>query len=207
MSARPSPKPWPMKWIVLSILLFIGAYTFITLHYRKPGKAYQPYRDSRQKMTEKRLEEAGYQRIEASLTIPADPQRSAASLGKLAGNQSTFGGLPSDLSETLVDKPRLPENFSSVAAPVSVTGLMPYTFQFVCTVPDKKFVIAEAAVYVRGDDIVIVPTLEKLGGQLLGRSLENPVLVTIPGGPLKAGEYHVRLVGRVGSRQWTVQVH
>ena len=36
-------QPWPMKWIVLAIILGIGAYTFLTLHYRKPGRAFQPY--------------------------------------------------------------------------------------------------------------------------------------------------------------------
>lgn len=197
-----------MKWIVLAILLFIGVYTFITLHYRKPGKPHEPYRESRDRAARQRLEQAGYARIETSITIPADPGRSAASLPKPpAAYQSVAGGLPDDLATMLVGKQILPDSISSVTAPGSVAAMMPYTFQFSCTLPDKKFALGETFVYVKGDDIAVVPGVERLGGDLLARSRDNPVLVTIPGGTLKPGEYHVRLVGREGSRQWTVQVH
>ena len=40
-------KPWPMKWIVASILVFIPIYTYLTLHYRRPGPAFNPYGDMR----------------------------------------------------------------------------------------------------------------------------------------------------------------
>ena len=35
IAARPSPKPWPMKWVILVIVICLGAYTFLTLRYRK----------------------------------------------------------------------------------------------------------------------------------------------------------------------------
>jgi hypothetical protein len=196
-----------MKWIALSIIVFMVVYTFISLYFRKPGPGYQPYKDSKDRATVHRLEQAGYQRVAATISLPADPQRSAASLGKtFAPSQNTFGGLPSQLSETLIDKPSLPEGFASVAAPSSVTALMPYSFQFTCTLPDKKNTLDETYVYVKEGEIAIVANFEKISGELLARSRESTVLVTIPGSTLKPGEYRVTLVGARNSRQWTLQV-
>ena len=66
----PARQPWPMKWIVLAIVLFLVPYTFITLHFRKPGPGYLPYQDSKQRAT---LAKVGYQRITLSVDRPADP--------------------------------------------------------------------------------------------------------------------------------------
>ncbi|MBK9991076.1 MAG: hypothetical protein IPP19_10160 [Verrucomicrobia bacterium] len=196
-----------MKWIALTILVFIVGYTFITLYFRKPGAGYQPYKDSKDRATVHRLEQAGYQRVTATISLPADPQRSAARLAQtFAPSQNTFGGLPSELSETLIDKPILPEGFASVAAPSSVAALMPYVFQFTCTLPDKKNTLDETYVYVKESEIAIVASFEKISGELLARSRECTVLVTIPGGTLKPGEYRVTLIGSRNSRQWTLQV-
>src|SRR5438105_3708911 len=64
MSAAPKHhEPWPMKWIALAILLFIVPYTYLTLHFRKPGKAFEPYADLSKRANTARLLSAGYQRI------------------------------------------------------------------------------------------------------------------------------------------------
>jgi hypothetical protein len=197
-----------MKWVVLAIVLFIGGYTFITLHFRKPGPAYRPYEDSRTRATVQRLQSAGYQCVTASANRPADPQRSAAAIrANPASVQSIAGGLPGELVETLVDKPRLPENITSVTASASGNALMPYSLQFTCTLPDKKSVPGETSVYIKDHDVAIVPHLEPIDGGLLARSRESTVLLTLPAGTLQVGEYVLTLVGIHGSRQWTVQVH
>lgn len=207
MPARSSKKPWPMKWVAISILVFIVGYTFITIRYRKPGPAHQPYKDAKDRATVQRLQDAGYQRIAASISLPADPQRSAARLGKaLATHQIVLGGLPAELTATLIDKPALPESFSKVEAPAEVAALLPYAFQFTCTLPDKKFTVGETYVYLKDDDLAVVANFEKIGGELLARSRDNPIFVTIPGGTLKPGTYHVRLIGAQSSRQWILQV-
>lgn len=196
-----------MKWIVVSIVLFIVVYTFITLHFRKPGPAYQPYKDSKERATVQRLEQAGYQRIAANISLTADPQRSAASLGKARATAQTIaGGLPAELADTLIDKPSLPETFPSVVAPSEVVALMPYSFQFTCTLSDKTNTVGQTYVYLKGDDIAVVVSFEKIGEELLARSRDNAVLVTIPSGTFKPGEYHVRLLGARNSRQWTLLV-
>jgi hypothetical protein len=197
-----------MKWIVLSIVLFIAIYTFITLYFRKPGTAYQPYKDSKDRAVVQRLEQAGFQRVTASVSTPADPQHSAATLGKnLSTTQAITGGLPADLNETLLDKPALPESFANVVAPRSTSTLLPYAFQFTCTLPDKKAQFADAYVYVKGNEIAIIANFEAIGGDLLSRSRESAVLITLPGGTLKPGDYRVTLLGARSSCEWTLQVH
>ena len=67
-----------MKWIVLTIALVIVPYTFLTLHYRKPGPAYRPYQDAQERANVVRLLSAGYQRITLPAQRPADPARGTA---------------------------------------------------------------------------------------------------------------------------------
>ena len=197
-----------MKWIIVSIVVFIVGYTFITLYFRKPGAAYQPYKDSRDRATVQRLKEAGYQRVAAIVESPADPQRTAASLSTgHTATQPFFGGLPTELNDTLVDKPSLPETISSVIAPGSISSLLPYPFQFTCTLADKKNELADTNVYVKDGAIAIVSNFEAIGGELLSRSRESTVHVTLPGGTLQPGDYRVTLIGAKSSRQWTLQVH
>ena len=197
-----------MKWIVLSIILFIAAYTFITLHFRKPGAAYQPYKEAQVRATVQRLEQAGYQRIAASVSTPADPQRSAAALGH---NNATItpaiSGLYGELAQSFTEKPTLPDSILNVTAPSSANVLMPYSFQFTCTLPDKKYIVADTYVCLKESDIAVVTNLEPISGGLLSRSRESAVLLTLAPGTLKPGNYHVTLIGAQNSRHWTLQVH
>jgi len=197
-----------MKWIVFSIILFIVVYTFITLSFRKPGTAYQPYKESKERATVQRLQEAGYQRITADVSFPADPQRSAAGLGhSIATVNTTISGLFGELAQTFTDKPTLPDSIGSVTAPTSVSALMPYSIQYTCTLPDKKFIVADTYVCLKESEIAIVTHLEPISGDLLARSRDCTALLTLSAGTLKPGEYRVTLIGSQRSLQWTLQVH
>src|SRR5690606_30268310 len=106
-------KPWPMKWVVVAILACVIPYTWITLRYRKPGPAFQPYEDSKNRANVIRLLDAGYRRMTVSALRPADPARSAPP-GPAAAVASLPGGLPMRLSETLVEIPLMPERVTGV---------------------------------------------------------------------------------------------
>ncbi len=105
----PARQPWPMKWIVLAIAAFIALYTFLTLHYRKPGPGYLPYQDSRQRAN---LAQLGYRRITLKVDRPADPRPIVAE----APVAPAAGGLPADLLRTLLPPPLLPATIGAVAA-------------------------------------------------------------------------------------------
>ena len=59
-----------MKWIVLAILLSLGAYTWLTLHYRKVNPAFAPYGDMKDRANTHRLLAAGFQRITLRVERP-----------------------------------------------------------------------------------------------------------------------------------------
>jgi hypothetical protein len=197
--------PWPMKWVALAILLMIVPYTIITVKYRKPSPAYQPYEDSKQRANVMRLLDAGYQRITVTAERPADPIKIARE-NSLAVPSIAPGGLPEGLATTLVEVPPLPVSFSSVIAPGETASLLPYPVLFTCILADQKHQLGGAQVFVRGLSVVIVPVFEPLDGDLTARSKESPVLISLPGGSLKTGRHTVTLAGSESSRQWTLNV-
>lgn len=192
-----------MKWVVLAIVIVLVPFTWLNLKYRKSGPAFQPYEDMKQRANTTRLLSAGFQRISVAAELPADPMPPRTS----ATMTTVPGGLPPDLSTTLVDPPLLPLQINRVAAPPSVSALLPYVVRFACTLPDHQRQLAGADLYVRENQIVITPDYEKLAGNFLARTTDNVVQITIPGGTLKAGKYRVTLVGQESSRAWDLAVN
>jgi hypothetical protein len=203
MSAAPSRKPWPMKWVVLAIVLLIVPYTFLTLHYRKPGPAFRPYEDTKNRANTVRLLGAGFQRVTLALHRPADLTRG----GTTADTAAAAGGIPADLGAALIDQPLLPVSIDAVKATGTAGAAEPYPIQFTCSLADNKAEFADGLPYHRGTELIVVPVLEKLSGGLLVRNRDSTVVLTVPGGTLKPGKYTVTLIGARTSRRWTVQVH
>ena len=191
-----------MKWVVLAILLFLVPYTFLTLHYRKPGPAYRPYEDMKNRANTGRLLSAGYQRITLAAERPADPRAAGSTATVLAA----AGGLPAELRTTLVEQPLLPAEILNVSAAPATSTRAAYPIQFTCTAPDNKQQLSGAELYLRGEEILITPDFELLTGGLLARTRENLVFLTIPPGALKPGRYRVTLAGKNSSRTWSLQV-
>ena len=205
MSAQlPSRRPWPLKWIVVAIVVFIVPYTWLTLKYYKPGKPYEPYEDNKNRANVGRLLDAGYQRIEAAAERPADPGR--LGIAATAHVDLTLGGLPDLLGKTLVEPPLLPQEFDAVSAPAEVGAQMAYRISFNCVLPDNKRQFAGADLYLREHSIVIVPRFETIPPDLLARTNQSPVVITVPAGALKPGQYTLTLAATKRSRQWSLEV-
>lgn len=198
-----------MKWIVLAIVLFVGAYTFIGLRYRKAGPAYEPYNDAKERATLARLKSAGYVRVQATAERPAEPARTRATFSDTGAEiQDGPAGLPAELTETLIDQPKLPDGFAGVTAPRSATAMLPYPILFTCLLPDHKGLVAETRVYLKDNDVVVVADFERIDGDLLARTKESVVLVTLPPGTFQPGQtYQLSLAGRQQSKRWSLQVH
>jgi hypothetical protein len=193
-------KPWPMKWIVLAIVLFIPVYTYLTLHFRRPGPAFAPYGDMRDRADVIRLLKAGYQRVTIDASRPAEAFRETGT------TMPAPGGLPEELKKTLVESPLLPQTVESAsAAPTAVSGI-DYPIALSYTTADEKRQLSGGHLYEREGELVIVADFERLGGDLLARSREGTALLDIPPGSLKPGSYHVILVGEKASRTWTLRV-
>jgi hypothetical protein len=196
-------KPWPIKWIVLAIALFIGPYTYIMLHYRKPGRAYEPYHDMKERANTMRLLNAGFHRVTVEARRPSDPVR----IANPAPVSSAPGGLPAALRDPLVEIPNLPTTIGRVVAGATANALLAYPIEFTCTSPDNQEQLGGAQIYLRGAQIYITPDFEHLGGDLRARSPDSVVLLTIAAGTVKPGRYHVILIGEKSSKAWTLQVH
>ena len=200
-AARKDRKPWPMKWIVLAILIFIPIYTYLTLHYRRPGPEFRPYQDMRDRADVIRLLKAGYHRVSIDASRPAEAASSSGAVTMPAP-----GGLPEELKKTLVESPLLPMEINTVsAAPTAVSGI-DYPIALTYTLPDNKRQLSGAHLYEREGEIVIVADFERLDGGLLARTRDGTALLEVPPGSLKPGTYRVVLVGERASKQWTLNV-
>jgi hypothetical protein len=75
-----------MRWIVVAILLFIPTYTYLTLHFRRPGPSFNPYQDMRDRADVIRLLKAGYRRVAIEATRPVE---SASGSGLASSRRSS----------------------------------------------------------------------------------------------------------------------
>ena len=191
-----------MKWVVVAIIAVIVPYTFLTLYYRKPGKAFEPYHDMQDRANTLRLLSAGFQRVSLAAARPADPIH-----GATVPTTSAPGGVPDALRATLVITPLLPAEILSVSAAPSTPANASYAIPFTCTVPDNKEQLGGAELYLKGDEVWITPNFERLTGGLIARSRENLILLTVPPATLKPGHYRVTSPLNPASRTWTLQVH
>lgn len=189
-----------MKWIIAAILVFIAGYTYLTLHYRKPGKPYQPYDDMRTRANTGKLLAAGYQRVELTAVTPSE--------GAAPANNTlpAPGGLPEALRAPLVIVPLLPTDIAEAQAAKATAAQSPYLIRFRCLTADDKHQFAGAELYVHGDEITVTPRFDRLTGGLQSRSRDHRVVLTVPPGTLKPGTYHVTLVGEQSSRAWMLEV-
>lgn len=192
-----------MKWIVLAIVVVIVPYTFLTLRYRKPGPAFQPYEDMKNRANVSRLLSAGYQRIPLTALQPTEPLRPA----EPALVRRAPGGLPPDLKSTLVDAPSLPLEIVGVSVAAVANTLQSYRIQFTCRIAGDQQQPAGADLYVKEGAVIITPTLEGIGGELQSRTREPVVLLHVPPGALKPGDYRVILAGEQASCTWTLRVN
>jgi hypothetical protein len=198
---RKDRKPWPMKWIVVAILVFIPIYTYLTLHFRRPGPAFNPYQDLRDRTDVVRLLKAGYHRVAVDATRPAESVQGAA-----LATLPAAGGLPAELRTTLVETPLLPLEIHSVSGQSEATAGIDYQIGISYTLADSKRQLSGAHLYERDGEVVIVPDFERLGGGLLARDRDGLALLTVPPGALKPGTYRVTVVGERTSRSWTLRV-
>jgi hypothetical protein len=195
-----------MKWVALVIVVSLVAYTYLTLHYRKANPAYRAYQDTKDRAGVMRLLNAGFQRVVLTAQRPADPSTRIA-LGAPANSTPTPGGLDTDLSSSLLDLPLLPSEITHVSAASTVSTHVAYPIQFSCTLSDNKRQLSGAELYVKEGVLTLIPTFEQLNGDLLARTRDSVVLLTIPPGTLKVGSYKVTLIGERTSRTWALQVH
>ncbi|GAB5562082.1 MAG: hypothetical protein SynsKO_37290 [Synoicihabitans sp.] len=193
-----------MKWIIVAILVTIIPYTWITLAFRKPNPAHEPYQDNKDRAQVLRLLDHGFARIDLAVDRLIDPPVPPA---ESAHAEAIEGGLPPLLSDLLIDKPPVPTDFPFVAAPVSTLSGAPYTLFAACTQPDLDEHVSKSQLYQRNQELVIIIGYQQNPEGLQSRRREVTTRITIPPNTLEPGEYRATLIGARESRRWTFEVY
>ena len=204
LPGKPPPKPWPMKWIVVAILVFAIGYTAVNFYFRKPGRAYRPYQDAQDRATTARLLAAGWHKLPVDTHRPVGNAPAAARAATVSHGAV---GLGLDFAPNFAEPPKLVASIDSVNAPSEVAAGTDYSFHFTATLVDQKHPLGELTLYRRGNELVFVPTTEDLPGQqLMTRWNDSTYAVSFATGALAPGRYSARLVARGPARTWNFTV-
>jgi hypothetical protein len=201
---RPTPKPWPMKWIVVAIVVFVIGYTAVNLYFRKPGRAYRPYQDAQDRATTARLLAAGWHKL------PLETRRPVEKPGVdtlPAAVTRDLPGLGSDLTDKFAEKPQLLATIDRVTAPAIVTHGTEYSLYFTASLADQKAQVGELTLYHHGNQLVLIPTVEKLpGSELMSRWSDATYTASFSTAGLPPGRYSARIVAQGPAATWSFTV-
>lgn len=204
MTARPAPKPWPMKWIVAAIVVFAAGYTAVNFYFRKPGKAYRPYQDAQDRATTARLLAAGWHKLPVDSRRPVEKPSvddTPAAITRAAV------GLGPDLMPNFAEQPKLVDTIDRVVAPSGVAHGSDYSAYFTASVPSQKAQIGDLTLYRKGNDLVLIPSTEPLPGKaLMNRWSDSTYCVNFSTAQLPPGRYSVRLVAKGPAAAWSFTV-
>ena len=205
MTAPDHRKPWPMKWVVLAIVVCIVPYTWVTLKYRKEAPAYQPYQDSKDRAQVMRLLDAGYHRLDPGferLVEPIDPDLPVETIT----TRSVVGGIPQRLEDVLLDVPTPPDSFQTVQAAPSALAGTDYVVSFTCNQTDREERAESAAAFVREHEILVLVAFDDLPGDLRARGSLTTARITLPTRTLDRGRYDIVLIGTQESICWQFEL-
>ncbi|MBL9218296.1 MAG: hypothetical protein JNG82_07400 [Opitutaceae bacterium] len=201
---RPPPKPWPMKWVVLAIVVGLAGYTAVNLYYRKPGRGYRPYQDAQDRATTARLLAAGWHKLPIDERRPAE--KPALDTAPAAITRAAVG-LGADFEPNFAEKPGLLASVDRVIAPAVVARGETYTAYFTATLPSQKTQLGNVSLYHREHEFVLLPSSEPLPGKgLLSRWEDSTYCVNIPTAGLAPGRYRMRIVAKGPAAAWSFTV-
>ena len=202
MSTRPPPPTIPMKWIVVSIVVFIVLYTVVNIYYRKPAPPHRPYEEMVNRTITARLQASGWHRLPVETRRPAEkPTTGGASINR--GGK----GLGPGLADCYVEPPAMLATIDHVNAPAEVTRGETCTVFFTGSVPNQQLQLGDVILYQHDKEIVLLPVTEHLPGQrLLSRWADANYYLSFPTSALPPGRYQVRVVSTGPALQWSLEV-
>ncbi len=187
-----------MKWIVVAILVCVVPYTWLTLRYRKPNPAYQPYHDTKERAQVKRLLDAQIRR----LSLDFQPLDTAPSASPHATNTAE-GGVPTVLRDVLIDTPNLPASITQVWTSRQPGQTAPLLVDFAFTTRHDSRRLVRVHAYLHEGRLAVIPELDHADAESGLTTHTAHARVEIPPGMLNPGT-PVTLVGAAASREWTL---
>ena len=193
-----------MKWIVLAIVIFMVGYTLVNVYFRKKDPGYRPYQDAQDRATTARLLAAGWHKVPLETRRPVEKPDADASSAKI---KREIAGLGPDLESKFAEKPKLVTTIDRAAAPASVAHGLDYSIYFTVGIPSQKAQVGDLSLYQRGNELVLIPSLENLPGkELMTRWDDSNYCVTFSTANLPAGHYTVRIVALAPAAAWSFDV-
>jgi hypothetical protein len=193
-----------MKWIVLAIAIFAVGYTAVNLYFRKPGNAYRPYQDAQDRATTARLLEAGWHKLPLEHRRPTETAGDNATLAPITRGAV---GLGVDFDPHFAEKPQLVASIDRITAPASIAHGQDYTLYFTASLADLKGQLGDLTLYRRENELVLVPSIEKLPDkELLSRRNDSSYSATFSTATLPPGRYTARIVAQGPAATWTFTV-
>jgi len=192
-----------MKWIVISIVLFVGGYTLVNVYYRKPGRGYRPYQDAQDRATTVRLLSAGWHKLAVNTRRPAENP----AIGISAATHRDYLGVGPDLETKFAEKPALLATIDQVTAPDSIAGGSEYAIYFTASMDDLKDQLGDLSLYHRDHELVLIPSLETLPGkELMSRRNDSSYWAGFSTAGLSPGTYEMRIVAKGPALAWSFTV-
>lgn len=192
-----------MKWVIGAIVVFVAGYTLVNIYFRKPGQAFRPYEDMNKRATTARLLSGGWQKLPVEVRRPLEQPGLALTATVKRGN----AGLGADLDAALAEKPVLLASIDRVTAPMEVERGGIYGFHFKASLGDQHRQLGQIEAFWRGDEIVLVPILERLPGRdLASRWPAADYWAGLETARLAPGRYTVRLAASGPAMQWSIDV-
>jgi hypothetical protein len=201
---KPTPKPWPMKWVIGAIAVFIVVYTVVDLKYRKQQPAYRPYQDAQDRATTARLLAAGWHKVPVETCRPMEKPALAVAAATI---RREIAGLGPDLESNFAEKPKLVSTIERVTAPASVAKGSNYELYFTATIAKLNLQVGDLTLFQRDHELVLIPSIETLPGkELLSRWNDTNYCVSFPTANLSPGAYTMRVVAMAPAATWTFEV-
>ena len=142
MSTRPPPPTIPMKWIVVSIGVFIVLYTVVNIYYRKPAPPHRPYEEMVNRTITARLQASGWHRLPVETRRPAEKPTSGGASVNRGGK-----GLGPGLADCYVEPPAMLATIDHVSAPAEVARGETCTVFFTGSVPNQQLQLGDVILY------------------------------------------------------------
>ncbi len=205
MTAEPRPparKPWPLWPIALAIVVCLAGYTWLRLAYAKPGKAHEPFAESRQRAESAQLQAAGWTSSEAAYEPLVDLPPPQAPIHSLPRRPA----LAEELFHLSTENWILPIEYTAVAAPARAPAGSDYSVCFQIELDQARAHIVSFDLYRKGSDLIVLPRWEPYPPELTPRRPKTGGRLLIPATALPAGQYRVTLLALKQSSQWMLEV-
>ncbi|MBE2216140.1 MAG: hypothetical protein IAE82_19860 [Opitutaceae bacterium] len=203
-------KPWPMKWIVLAIVVYIAGYTFINVAYRKPpGAAHEPAVEARERaLRTVQTTMNGWSRVTCQLAA-GSPMAEAepAEVATAPLPQPLDRHLPPDLPMIMPGEPALHPGAITVTAPARVAaadGLrVRLEFPGGATVP----AFGETLAYFKGNHLYLfLQDKRHVAPDSQPVPAASPLVLVLPPATLTAGTWQASVFTASQTFEWTFTV-